>query len=73
MYAGRLRLPALDDRTGKALETFATKIVLPHSHDTTDGWSGYSNLAGLGYNHNSVVLDGDMEKAEQALLMIRLV
>ena len=29
--------------------------------------------ARLGYNHASVVLDGDIEKAEQALPMIHLV
>lgn len=73
MYAGRLRLLALDDRAGKLLETFVTENVLPHSRVTTDGWSGYSNLAGLGYSHASVVLDGDMDKAEQALPMIHLV
>ena len=44
MYAGCLRLQALDDRTGKSFETFATKTVLPHSHVTTGGWSGYSNF-----------------------------
>ena len=73
MYAGRLRLLALDDRAGKSLETFVAENVLSHSRVTTDGWSGYSNLAGLGYRHASVVLDGDMEKAEQALPMIHLV
>ena len=73
IYAGRLRLLTLDDRAGKSLETFVTENVLPHSHVTTDGWSGYSNLAALGYNHESVVLDGDTEKAEQALPMIHLV
>lgn len=41
--------------------------------DDTDGWSGYSNLVALGYSHESVVLDGDTEKAEQALPMIHLV
>ena len=73
VYAGRLRLLTLDDRSGKSLETFVTKNVLPRSHVSTDGWTGYSNLTGLGYNHAAVVLDGDMEKAEQALPMIHLV
>lgn len=73
VYAGRLRLRTLDDRSAKSLETFVTENVLPHSRVTTDGWSGYNNLAELGYNHAAVALDGDMEKAEQALPMIHLV
>lgn len=73
IYAGRLRLQTLNDRAGKTLETFVTANVLPYSRITTDGWSGYSNLTELGYNHKSVALDGDMEKADQALPMIHLV
>ena len=73
VYAGRLRLLAMDDRAAKSLETFVKVNVLPRSRVTTDGWVGYNNLAALGYNHASVVLDGDMEKAEQALPMIHLV
>ncbi len=70
VFAGRLRLLAMDDRSGKSLDTFVTENVLPSSQITTDGWVGYNNLAALGYNHASVVLDGDMKKAEQALPMI---
>lgn len=73
VHAGRLRLLAMDDRAGKSLNTFVSENVLPSSRITTDGWVGYNNLAALGYNHASVVLDGDMEKAEQALPMIHLV
>jgi transposase-like protein len=73
LYAGRLRLRALDDRAGTSLETFVAENVVSPSRVTTDGWSGYSNLTGLGYRHEAVVLDGDMEKAEQALPMIHLV
>lgn len=72
VYAGRLRLLAMNDRAGKSLDRFVTENVLPSSPITTDGWVGYNNLAALGYNHASVVLDGDMEKAEQALPMIHL-
>jgi hypothetical protein len=62
----------MDDRAGKSLDTSVIENVLPNSRITTDGWVSYNNLATLGYNHASVVLDGDMEKAEQALPMIHL-
>ena len=32
MYAGRIRLQVLDDRTGESLEAFVSKNVAPHSH-----------------------------------------
>ena len=48
-----------DDRSAKSLETFVTDNILPGSQVSTDGWSGYNNLAGLGYNHAAVVLEGD--------------
>lgn len=73
VYAGRLRLLVSDDRSAKSLETFVTDNILPGSQVSTDGWSGYTNLAGLGYSHAAVVLDGDPEKVEQALPMIHLV
>lgn len=73
IYAGRLRLRVSEDRAGKSLESFVTENVLPHSRVTTDGWTGYNNLAALEYNHESVVLEGDMEKVEQALPLIHLV
>lgn len=73
VYAGRLRLQALDDRAKASLEAFVTENVEPHSHVITDGWQGYDNLEALGYDHEPVVLGGDHEKAEQALPLIHLV
>lgn len=73
VYAGRLRLLVSVDRSAESLETFARDNILPGSQVSTDGWSGYSNLAGLGYNHVAVVLDSDPEKVERALPMIHLV
>lgn len=72
-YAGRLRLQVLNDRGKRSLETFVTDNIEPHSHITTDGWQGYDNLATRGYDHQSVVLDGDPEKTEKVLPMIHLV
>ena len=73
VYAGRLRLQVLKDRGKRSLETFVTDNVEPHSQVTTDGWQGYDHLATMGYAHQSVVLDGDPEKAEKVLPMIHLV
>jgi transposase-like protein len=73
IYAGRLRLRVLNDRGKQSLETFVTDNIAPHGHVTTDGWQGYDNLATLGYDHQSVVLDGDPEKTEKVLPMIHLV
>ena len=73
VYAGRLRLQVVNDRGKRALEMFVTDNVEPRSAITTDGWQGYDNLAALGYDHKSVVLDGDSEKIEKALPMIHLV
>jgi transposase-like protein len=73
IYAGRLRLRSVDDRGKKLLERFVTENVEPNSRVLTDGWQGYENLKALGYRHETVVLGGDPEKAEQALPMIHLV
>jgi transposase-like protein len=73
VYAGRLRLQVVNDRGKRSLEMFVTDNVEPRSAITTDGWQGYDNLAALGYDHKSVVLDGDPEKIEKALPMIHLV
>jgi transposase-like protein len=73
LYAGRLRLRVVKDRGTRALEAFVTGSVEPHSQIVTDGWVGYDGLHTLDYDHQPVVLDGDPEKAEQALPMIHLV
>ena len=73
VYAGRLRLRVLNDRGKRSLETFVTEDIETHSHVITDGWHGYDNLEAMGYGHESVVLDGDPEKAEKALPMIHLI
>ena len=73
IYAGRLRLSALKDRSKRSLAAFATKNIEASSHITTDGWHGYNELAAMGYDHESVVLHGDTEKVEKSLPMIHLV
>jgi transposase-like protein len=73
LYAGRLRMGMVRDRSAKALEAFVVESVEPHSHIITDGWVGYDGLTVQGYDHAPVVLGGDPEEAEKALPMIHLV
>lgn len=40
---------------------------------TIDSWQGYDNLAAIGYDHQSIVLDGDPQNVEKALPIIHLV
>lgn len=39
----------------------------------TDGWTGYDNLAKLGYCHDPIVIQGDQTKTEAHLPMIHIV
>ena len=39
----------------------------------TDGWTGYDNLAKLGYKHTAVSVRGDQAKIDQHLPMIHIV
>lgn len=73
MYAGRLRLQVVKDRSAKALETFVGENAEPHSHIITDGWVGYDSLRRLGSAHKPVVLGGDPETTDMVLPMIHLV
>lgn len=73
IYAGRLRLQVVKDRSAKALETFVAGSVEPQSRIITDGWAGYDGLSGLGYDHKPVILGGDPEKTDKVLPMIHLV
>ena len=49
----------LNDCGKRSLDAFVTENIEPHTHVTTDGWQGYDNLAAMGYEHPSIVLDGD--------------
>ena len=72
LYAGRLRLGVILDRSPKSLETFALESVQPGTHITTDVWSGYNNLAGKGYRLTQVAQRGDPNIAEAWLPLIHL-
>jgi hypothetical protein len=72
MYAGRLRLRLVPDRGDKELTKFVQENVAKTAVVRTDGWTGYDDLATLGYAHEPLVLDGDPERTEAHLPMIHI-
>jgi len=72
VYAGRLRLRVVSNRTAEALTGFVQDSVTPNSVIRTDAWAGYP-LSKIGYRHESLTLGGDPDKAEAHLPMIHLV
>jgi hypothetical protein len=73
VYAGRLRLRVVPDRSAEALTGFVKENVAFGTVVMTDGWGGYQCLTNMGYRHEALVLSGDPEKAEAHLPMIHLV
>jgi hypothetical protein len=73
LYAGRLRLCVIPDRSAKSLEAFALESVQPGTHVTTDDWSGYGNLAAKGYRLTQVAQRGAPDVTEAWLPLIHLV
>lgn len=73
VYAGRLRLQAIPDRSAETLKAFVEGNVAPGDALLTDGWNGYNDLPKMGYDHRPLVLAGDPDKAEAHLPMIHLV
>ena len=72
LYAGRLRLAVIADRSAKSLETFALESIQPSTHITTDDWSGYDKLASKGYRLTQVPQRGDPDVTEAWLPLIHL-
>lgn len=73
MYAGRLRLKVVPDRTAKSLVGFARDVIAPGSDIVTDDWSGYNTLKNFDFKHKAVAERGDPEVAEEFLPLIHLV
>jgi len=73
VYAGRLRLRVVPDRSAEALTTFVKDNVAVGNIIRTDAWTGYPTLSKAGYRHDSLTLGGDPDKAEAHLPMIHLV
>lgn len=73
VYAGRLRLSVIEDRSAKNITSFATDNIAPGSTVRTDGWIAYDGMPDLGFHHEPVKLCGDHEKTDAHLPMIHLV
>jgi transposase-like protein len=52
--SGRVRLTVLDDASSESLHGFIGAAVTPGAIVHTDGWNGYSGLAGRGYDHRPI-------------------
>jgi hypothetical protein len=72
VYAGRLRLRVVPDRSADTLTGFINDNVATGAVIRTDGWTGYPRLGEM-YRHEALTLGGDPDKAETHLPMIHLV
>ncbi len=57
---GRIRLCHVTDASGTSLGAAVQEATVPGATIRTDGWSGYSQLRGLGYDHQLVRKDSDV-------------
>jgi hypothetical protein len=73
VYAGRLRLRVVPDRSAETLTSFVKDNVVAGNIVRTDAWTGYPILSKTGYHHDSLTIGGDPDKAEAHLPMIHLV
>ena len=73
LYAGRLRLRVIPNRSTLTCTQFVVDNVTAKSTVRTDAFTGYSPLKSLGYIHESMALNGDPEKADTHLPMVHLV
>jgi hypothetical protein len=73
VYAGRLRLRVVPDRSAEMLIGFVKENVAQGTSISTDGWDGYNGISEMGYRHETLTLAGDPDKAEAHLPMIHLV
>jgi transposase-like protein len=48
---GRVRMRRVSDVSAASLEPFVSEVIASGSSVLTDGWSGYSGLVHLGYDH----------------------
>ncbi len=72
VYAGRLRLRVVPERSTEQLVSFVMENVAPGARVRTDAYRGYLGLSALGYAHDRMVIAGDVTKAETHLPMIHL-
>ncbi len=73
IYAGRLRLRVVPDRSAEMLTGFIKENIALGASVSTDGWDSYNGISEMGYRHEALTLAGDPDKAEAHLPMIHLV
>lgn len=64
---GRIRMRHIADASANSLHPFIQASVAPGSIVHTDGWAGYTDLAGKGYIHEVTILKRREESASQLL------
>ena len=72
VYAGRLRLCLVPNRSAKTLTGFVQENVVKGAVVRTDGWGGYDELTKLGYAHEPMVQGDDGAKIDAHLPMIHI-
>lgn len=72
LYAGRLRLCLVPNRSAKTLIGFVQENVVKGAVVRTDGWGGYNELSKLGDVHEPMVQGGDGAKIDAHLPMIHI-
>ncbi len=70
---GRIRMRKIPDAGAANLRRFIRDFVEPGSVIHTDGWSGYKNLASLGYEHHVTIVKGRRKLASELLPRVHLV
>lgn len=55
---GRVRMGVLPDARKASISPWIQQHLAPRTAVHTDGWAGYSDLAGLGYRHKVTVVNG---------------
>jgi transposase-like protein len=60
---GRIRMRHVPDASAAHLLPFVADVVLPGSSVLTDGWPGYSGVAGRGYGHHRTNLSSSGDPA----------
>jgi len=71
IYAGRLRLRIIENRTAEVLQGFIRENISEGSTVRTDGLKSYGNLQG--FLHMPMVMGGDSSKQDEHLPLIHLI
>ncbi len=64
---GRVRMRYIPDASSSSLTKFINDVVDTDSTIYTDGWSGYSKLESLGYNHEITVMSHSDDQAHVSM------